>query len=126
LLSPDRTQLRKEPAYFFLGDELLRYYYSWFFVTILQREGDRRGRTRSRPVATGEGTTEDWIASKLSRDERLESFAALEERSLALPAMESAPSSFTAVPMARVKIQEGEDKFNGVRGRLHEGTNSAC
>jgi hypothetical protein len=65
-------------------------------------------RLKLRLVATGEGTTEDWIASKLSRDEHMESFAALEERSLVLPAMESAPSSFTAVPMARAKIQEGE------------------
>jgi hypothetical protein len=34
--------------------------------------------------------------------------------------MESAPSRFTAVPMARAKIQEGEDQFNGVRGHVHE------
>jgi hypothetical protein len=57
-------------------------------------------RLKLRPVATGEGTTEDWITSKLSRDERLESFAAIEERS--------------------AKIQEGEDQFNGVRGHVHE------
>jgi hypothetical protein len=30
--------------------------------------------------------------------------------SLALPAMESAPSSFTALPMTRAKIQAGEDQ----------------